>query len=110
MIQESLRLNPVAPATSPLHFEKDTKVGGLDIKAKDILLINIIGLHYNSSQWQRPFEFLPDRFDPTHPLSKTPTGHKRNNFSFLPFNGGKRICFGKTFAEAAMKVFLTMMT
>ena len=27
--------------------------------------------------------------------------------SFIPFIGGKRICFGKTFAEASLKVVVT---
>ena len=29
--------------------------------------------------------------------------------SFLPFSGGKRICFGKTFAEMVLKVICSMM-
>ena len=29
--------------------------------------------------------------------------------SFLPFSGGKRICFGKTFAELVLKVICSMM-
>ena len=28
--------------------------------------------------------------------------------SFLPFNGGKRICFGKTFVEVTLKVMSAM--
>ena len=27
----------------------------------------------------------------------------------MPFNGGKRVCFGKTFAELVLKVICTMM-
>ena len=29
--------------------------------------------------------------------------------SWLPFNGGRRVCFGKTFAEHVMKMLVTMM-
>ena len=29
--------------------------------------------------------------------------------SYLPFSGGKRVCFGKTFAEMALKVICSMM-
>jgi len=49
VIQESLRLNPVAPMTSPYSFEKDTKIGNLSVKAHEIITINIIGLHLNAS-------------------------------------------------------------
>ena len=98
------------PKSSHLHFEKDTMVGGVMIKAYTPILINILGLHLDRSVWQRATEHLPDRFDPSHPLSKTLSGEKRSNFSWLPFNGGKRICFGKTFAELAIKMTMTMLS
>jgi cytochrome P450 len=53
---------------------------------------------------------LPERWDPTNPLFLTPDGKKRNPFSFIPFSGGKRVCFGKTFAEAGLKYFVTYLT
>ena len=74
------------------------------------MVVNFYQLHYNPSEWQRPNEFLPQRFDPTDALYLTPSGKKRNAYSFTPFNGGKRICFGKTFAESTMKVVATYMT
>ena len=54
-----------------------------------------------------PNEFLPERFDPSHQLSLTPGGKKRSAYSFLPFSAGRRICFGKTFAEFNLK-FITL--
>ena len=81
----------------------------LKVKAGTFFTILIFDVHRNSSQWQRPHEFLPDRFDTSHPLSKTPSGEKRHSFSWMPFNGGKRVCFGKTFAEVVLKVICTMM-
>lgn len=110
VIQEALRRNPVAPVSSPLEYQKDTKLGNLHVKAGEPIFINIWGLHHNGNQWQRPFEFLPDRFDLAHPLSRTPSGAKRSTFAWLPFNGGKRVCFGKTFAEYVIKIMVTMMT
>lgn len=84
-------------------MKKDCKVGGFKIKADDIFVISIKAIHYNSEEWQRPLEFLPQRFDHSDPLSLTPYGTKRNPYSFIPFNAGKRICFGKTFAEMSMR-------
>ena len=63
-------------------------------------------LNLNANEWQRPFEFLPERFDYTNPFSKTPKGGKRIPSSWSTFSGGKRICFGKTLAEAELKVTL----
>ena len=68
------------------------------------------GLHYNGNEWQRPKEFLPERFDMSSKLSLTPDGKKRSPMSWLPFNGGQRICFGKTFAEANLKIAVSYMT
>ena len=68
------------------------------------------GLHHHSGQWQRPYEFLPQRFDPKDPLYLTPDGKKRNAYSWLPFMGGRRVCLGKQFAEIMAKAILTMMT
>ena len=34
----------------------------------------------------------------------TPSGNKRKPGSWAPFAGGKRICFGKTFADASLKI------
>ena len=45
----------------------------------------------------------------SHPLSLTPAGKKRNAAAFIPFFGGRRICFGKTIAEASMKIVVTYM-
>lgn len=109
-IQEALRLNPVATTTSLLKFENDTRLGNLRYKANTMCVVNMFGLHRNAKQWQRPHEYLPDRFDPDNELSLTPDGKKRHNFSWLPFSGGKRICFGKTFAEFVIKMLITMMT
>ena len=72
--------------------------------------INYDGLHFNPREWQRPREFLPDRFDHENPLSLTPDGRKRHSHSWVPFHGGKRICFGKTFAELTTKIVATYLT
>jgi cytochrome P450 len=53
---------------------------------------------------------LPERFDPESPLYLTPDGKKRSPFSWTPFNGGKRICFGKTFAESNLKFIATYLS
>lgn len=110
VFQEALRLNPVAPASTLQESSKDAKFGWLTVKAGQWLIFNITGLQHNGNQWQRPFEFLPDRFDQYHELSRTPDGKKRNAYAWLPFMGGRRVCLGKQFAEIMAKAILTMMT
>ena len=55
-------------------------------------------------------EVLPERFDHTNKLSLTPDGSKRSNYSWVPFHGGNRVCFGKTFAEGELKLFTVFMS
>jgi len=57
-----------------------------------------------------PGEFLPERFNPESPLYITPNGKKRNPYSWLPFGGGRRMCFGKTLAEINMKFLAAYMS
>ena len=74
MLNESLRFYPPVPTSTSATLSKDAKIGKYRIKAGDIVNLNIPGLHRNPKEWQRPDEFLPDRFDSTHPLSLTPAG------------------------------------
>ena len=104
MVLEGLRFNPPLPCTASADVLQDCKIGKFNFKVGDKLCFHFIGLHQNENEWQRPLEFLPERFDHSDPLSLTPSGKKRNPYSFAPFSGGKRICFGKTFADMSMKI------
>ena len=96
---------------SPIVFKQDvTLANKLKIKKGDRVRVLNWALHKHSGEWQRPHEFLPERFDPESPLYLTPSGKKRNSASWVPFSGGKRICFGKTFAESNLKIILTYFT
>ena len=99
-----LRYRPPAATSSIIELTKDSKVGKYNIKAGDNIVINIEGLHFNSSEWQFPTKFYPERFDTEDKAFLTPDGNKRSPSSYIPFFGGKRICFGKTFAETNLKV------
>ena len=80
------------------------------LKANDDISINFMGLHFNQNEWKDPYKFLPERFDQENEASLTPSGNKRNPYSWLPFNAGKRICFGKTFAEMNLKLIAVYLT
>lgn len=110
VIQEALRVNPPAPLCTPYHFKQDTTIGKLKVKAYDPITISIQPMHQSSKLWKEPWRFNPDRFDLSHPDALTPEGKKRPLCSWLPFNGGKRVCFGKTFAEAVLRMLTTQMS
>ena len=104
--QEALRYQGPAYTSSNIYLTQDAKAGPIDIQEGDEIIINYYGLHYSSAEWQRPYEFLPERWDPQSPLYLTPSGKKRHAFSWTPFNGGRRSCIGQTFAEKNIKTVL----
>ena len=107
---ETLRFQPPIPSNSMLHMTQDTKIGDINMMKHDVFVVDFVALHYDVSQWQKPLEFIPERFDHSNPISLTPDGKKRNPYSFLPFSAGKRVCFGKTFATTTLKIASTYMT
>lgn len=83
---------------------EDVKADFMKIRKDDPISIDMWGLHHNPEEWQQPEKFIPERFESTSPFFLTPSGKKRNPFSFAPFLGGQRICLGKTFAETVSKI------
>ena len=84
----------------------DVTASGLKIRAGDIIIIGMAHMCNNYSEWREPDRFIPERFDPKSEWALTPSGKKRNPFSFAPYLGGSRICLGKTFVESVGKVLL----
>ena len=110
VMMEGLRFKPSA-ATSVFYFaSQEVKLGKYTFQKDDILMVNFEGLGYNPTEWQRPMEFLPERFDNSNPLSLTPAGKKRHPMSWVPFHGGNRVCFGKTLAESKLRIMMTYLT
>ena len=70
------------------------------------MVIFMAALCNNPQEWQQPTQFIPERFDNSNPISLTPSGKKRNPYSFSPFLGGARVCLGKTFVDQVSKVLL----
>jgi cytochrome P450 family 4 len=114
VINEALRFQAPVHNTTKMELSEDCSIKGTDstfnLRKGAAIYIDILGLHFNATEWQRPHEFLTDRFDTESPLYKRPDGKKRNPFSFLPFSAGRRVCFGKTFAEQVLKYTITYLT
>mmetsp|Transcript_7581 Transcript_7581/g.9925 ORF Transcript_7581/g.9925 Transcript_7581/m.9925 type:complete len:156 (+) Transcript_7581:1142-1609(+) len=100
---ESLRIMAPVLISTTLQMEKTCKCSWLTIRAKDPVTIDHYGLHHNEAEWIEHDKYIPERFDSTSPYFLTPSGKKRNPYSFAPFLGGQRICLGKTFAETVSK-------
>jgi cytochrome P450 len=66
-------------------------------------------VQHDPTQWQKPSEFIPERFDIESEFFKRPDGGKRHPMAFSAFIGGARICLGKSFAEIMVRFTLSFM-
>ncbi|OEL21321.1 indolin-2-one monooxygenase [Dichanthelium oligosanthes] len=93
---------------SPQHMTKlqaetvslmDTKYPpGLEPSSTYGLLVEII------ESWEKPEEFMPERF--TEGGSAVAIDFKGNDFQFLPFGAGRRMCPGLNFGLATVEIML----
>lgn len=107
---EALRyFSPVA-CSGLIEMKQDLHLKpNLTVRKGDSLCVHMHGLHRNPKQWIKPEEYIPERFDPESPYFLTPDGKKREIASFMPFLLGRRICFGKTFAETMGRATCAML-
>ncbi|KAL7323401.1 hypothetical protein PS15p_211313 [Mucor circinelloides] len=104
VIKESLRIHP--PITSILKYcKKDATVKAsngneYEVKAGQLLQVNINALHHNPKVWDDPDVFNPDRF--SGDIENLP------NTAWLTFSTGPRACIGRQFALQEGKLALVM--
>lgn len=103
---ESIRIQPPLYYSTPHRMTKEVNVGGLVLREGDTFVNGISHMCNAPSEWIEPGKFMPERFDSNSPLSLTPSGQKRNTFSFAPFTAGHRICIGMTFVQNVSKTLL----
>ncbi|KAJ4826537.1 hypothetical protein Tsubulata_034974 [Turnera subulata] len=103
IIKETLRLYPAGPVSLPHESMEDCTVGGYHIPAGTRLLVNIWKIHRDPRVWSDPAgEFLPERFLTTH----KDLDFKGQDFEFIPFGSGRRMCPGISFAHQVLQLTL----
>ncbi|XP_022762799.1 cytochrome P450 CYP82D47-like [Durio zibethinus] len=94
IIKETLRLHPALPLSVPREAMEDCTIAGFHVPAGTRLLVNLWKLQRDPSIWQKPSDFLPERFLNDHANLDV----RGQNFEFIPFGSGRRVCPGITFA------------
>jgi len=97
IFKEILRLHPPLPLSIPRETITSVKIGGYDIPAKTKVFANIWAIQRDPKVWERPEEFIPERFE------DNPIDYKGQDFEFIPFGGGRRGCPGMTFGVASVE-------
>ncbi|GMT26644.1 hypothetical protein PFISCL1PPCAC_17941, partial [Pristionchus fissidentatus] len=102
VFSETLRVYPPSLTFTGRRCTKETTIGsGLRVPVGVSVVVPVHAVMWNEEHYERPREFIPERFLSTSPNSKpswSPT--------FLPFGIGPRNCVGARFAEMEFKTVL----
>ncbi|PHT99577.1 Cytochrome 71D6 [Capsicum chinense] len=94
VIKEALRLHPPAPLLAPRECREETCINGYTIPVKIKVMVNVWALGRDPKHWDDAESFIPERFE------QCSVDFLGNNFEYLPFGGGRRICPGISFGLA----------
>ncbi|KAJ9139585.1 hypothetical protein P3X46_030309 [Hevea brasiliensis] len=102
VIKETLRLHPPV-ALIPRECGEKSELYGYDIYPKTKVLVNAWAIGRDPNSWNDSENFDPERF------LDSSIDFKGNNFEFIPFGAGKRICPGIVMAVAIIEPLLAQL-
>ncbi|CAN6363717.1 unnamed protein product [Urochloa humidicola] len=104
VIKETLRLHPPVPLMIP-HFSLDAgNLDGYTIPPNTRVVVNVWALGRHSGYWENVNEFQPERFVKGDGANSVDL--KANEFHFLAFGSGRRMCPGVHSASATIETML----
>jgi cytochrome P450 len=101
VIKETLRLHTPGPLLMPRECQEQCKILGYDVPKGAKVLVNAWAISRNPDYWSEPDTFDPERF-----IAGDTRDFKGNDFDFIPFGAGRRICPGMTFGLANIELGL----
>lgn len=99
-IKETFRLHPPVPFLIPRRASETCKVMDYTIPKNAQILVNVWAIGRDPSIWVKPLEYRPERF------LNFSLDYKGNDFEFLPFGAGRRICPGLPMATRHIPLVL----
>ena len=100
VIKETLRLHPPAPLLLPREALSKFNVNGYEIHPEMMIQVNVWAIGRDPNYWENPEEFLPERF------VDSPVDFKGQNFKFLPFGAGRRMCVAMSLGTITIELVL----
>nr|AEQ39025.1 isoflavone synthase [Astragalus membranaceus] len=107
IVKETFRMHPPLPVVKR-KCTQDCEIDGFVIPEGALILFNVWAVGRDPEYWDRPSEFLPERF-----LEKAggegevgPIDLRGQHFQLLPFGSGRRMCPGVNLATAGMATLL----
>ncbi|XP_042038728.1 cytochrome P450 71D95-like [Salvia splendens] len=102
VIKETFRLHPPIPLL-PRQTREECKAGGYAIPNKTKVMFNVWSMGRDAKYWDEPEVFRPERFE------NSPKDFIGNDFEYIPFGAGRRICPGLNFGLANIELPLAKM-
>lgn len=99
-LNETLRLFPPGPFLVRIASE-GMKIRGYDVPKGQMLVANIYSVHRHRAFYNRPDEFLPERWLPEGAAAGLAP---RQANAWLPFSKGTRSCIGRGYAQLQMPI------
>ena len=81
IVNETLRIYPVAPRLAPHEASEECTVGGFRVPAGTMLFVNVWAIQNDPNIWKQPTSFEPKRFNGLD--------GPRNGLKFMPFGSGR---------------------
>ncbi|EEF50980.1 flavonoid 3'-monooxygenase CYP75B137 [Ricinus communis] len=98
VLKETFRLHPALPLLVPHFSSRSCRVGGYTIPKGSTIFLNAYAIHRDPLLWDNPLEFRPERFL-SNDDNYSKFDYSGNNFQYLPFGSGRRVCAGLPLAE-----------
>ncbi|XP_038687741.1 flavonoid 3',5'-hydroxylase 1-like isoform X2 [Tripterygium wilfordii] len=103
VVKETSRLHPALPMLVPRCPTSSATIGGFTIPRGTQVFLNIWAIQRDPEHWDNPLEFRPERFLNGEDCKLDFSG---NNFKYLPFGSGRRVCAGIPLAEKTLMYLL----
>lgn len=104
VIKESLRLHPIVPIISRECRDEDRIVAGYTIPKRTRVAMNVYSMQRDPKYWKDPETFFPERFE-----ESAHQDFLGNDFDFLPFGAGKRMCPGMTMGLSNIEYMMSQL-
>ncbi|PHU05199.1 Cytochrome 76A2 [Capsicum chinense] len=100
VIKETLRLHPPIPFLVPRKAIQETEFMGYHIPKDTQIFVNAWAIGRDPKCWKDPLDFKPERF------LESNIEYRGQNFEFIPFGAGRRICAGIPLAHRVLHLVL----
>ncbi|GKE31649.1 premnaspirodiene oxygenase-like protein [Tanacetum coccineum] len=100
---KTMRLHPPLPLLLPRECRENCVIAGYNIPVKTKVIINMWKIARDPDYWTDPESFIPERF------SESSINMMGQDFEYIPFGSGRRMCPGMTLGLANAEIALVML-